>query len=117
MSVKILSVHFCGDGLLEKNLLAESLRGYLEEEVSGVDPQIQRESGNTMDMGATLAIILGTASITAIARGIGNWIAKNNAASITLTMAGRTLDVRNVRASDMQHIIHAFMSENEKFNG
>ncbi|WP_150784082.1 hypothetical protein [Pseudomonas fluorescens] len=117
MNSTTLKVNFIGDELLGKNLLAESLMRFLEDEVAGVNPHIQRESGNTMDMGATLAIILGSASITAIAKGIGNWIRKNNEASIILTMGDRTLDVKNVRASDIQQIIYAFMSENEKFKG
>jgi hypothetical protein len=117
MNGKASNVYFFGESLLEKHILAESLRNSLEAEVSGVDSQIKRKSGNRMDVGAILAITLDTASIIAIAKDTGNWTSKNYTASVTLIMAGRAFDVKNVRTSEIQQLINAFMSKNEKSNG
>lgn len=63
------------------------LAGHLREELSRSAPdatvQQRRESPENMDLGATLVIVLGSAAVTAIAKGIATFIAKY----------GKTIDV------------------------
>ena|SRR5271165_3268602 len=51
--------------------LADDLR-----EISGLKAQPARDNPATMDFGATVVLILGTASVTAVARGIQIWLSR-----------------------------------------
>jgi hypothetical protein len=58
----------------EGNQLALSLAKSIRDTDPVVQVEIARDLPDALDFGATLVLILGTASATAVARGIGSWI-------------------------------------------
>src|SRR5690349_17843679 len=65
---------------------ADRLAGELQQQLLAQVPQatIERESNksNTMDFGATLVLVLGSASVVAVAKGIAAWLARRPNATI-----------------------------------
>jgi hypothetical protein len=68
----------------DANNYAEQLRGELEQN-EGVEIIRSRERDDTQDFGATLVLVLGTASVTAVAHGIASWLQRNSGATIEVT--------------------------------
>ena len=77
--------------------LAEGNRyaGSLADMLWGFDPAIQvgplRERVETQDFGARLAVILGTAAVSALAKGITSWLARNSGAKIEIRRDGQLM--------------------------
>lgn len=69
--------------------------GSLAETLRGLDPTITvervRERADTQDFGASLAVILGTTAVTALARGIASWLARNSGAKIEIRREGQVV--------------------------
>lgn len=64
------------------NRLADSLANAIRDADLNVVVELNRERPDTQDLGATLALTLGTAAATSIARGIAAWLARNSGAQI-----------------------------------
>lgn len=90
----------------EANQYASDLATWLRD-VKGVDVQQARDRNDTQDFGATLAIILGTASVTAIANGIAIWLKRNAGASIQISKGGAVV-AKNLNSRDAAKIAEAF---------
>jgi hypothetical protein len=73
----------------EANIYALGLQGELQQ-FDGVAIERMRERQDTQDFGATLVLILGTASVTALARGIASWLRRNSGATIEITRSDGT---------------------------
>ena len=69
--------------------------GSLAETLRDLDPTIQiervRERAETQDFGASLAVILGTAAATALAKGIASWLARNSGAKLEIRRGGEVV--------------------------
>ncbi len=69
--------------------------GSLAETLRDIDPDIQvdriREREDTQDFGASLAVILGTAAATALAKGIASWLARNSGAKLEIHRDGQVV--------------------------
>jgi hypothetical protein len=67
--------------------------GTLADTLRDLDPSIEvkrlRERGDTQDLGASLAVILGTAAATALAKGIASWLARNSGVKIEIRREGQ----------------------------
>jgi outer membrane lipoprotein SlyB len=50
-----------------------------------------RERADTQDFGASLAVILGTTAVTALAKGIAAWLARNSGAKIEIRREGEVV--------------------------
>jgi hypothetical protein len=78
----------------------ESLRRSLQE----VDPTIQakpiRADDEAMDFGASLAVILATPAIVALAKGISNWLARTHTSKLTVIGPDGKIIVENIGARD-----------------
>lgn len=93
----------------EGNRFANSLADILQD----VDPNIvvdrQRERSETQDFGASLAVILGTAAATAVAKGIATWLARNSGARIEIRRKGKVvLTATHLDSKDVPRIAEAF---------
>lgn len=100
---------FAGVSDAEGNQLASSLAEALED----VDPDItvkrHRERPDTQDFGATLAVILGSAAATAIAKGISTWLARNSGAKLEIRCNGELmLAASNLDSKDAAAIAKVF---------
>ncbi len=93
------SISFPGESTALANRWAADLRHTLEEthrEVR-VDQAPGRE--DTMDLGATLSIVLGSAAVTVVAKGIQAWLSKHQGASIEMTKHGKVI-AKGLRGKD-----------------
>jgi hypothetical protein len=73
----------------ESQRLAQELAASLKLTDPSVDIDRQKESAETLDLGATIAIVIGSAAATAVANGIRIWLTKRQAAEISITKDGQ----------------------------
>jgi hypothetical protein len=71
---QVTIVSFPGVSEAEANKLAGSLKPALREAHRSVSVESRRTNSESQDGGATLAIILGSAAVSAIAKGIADWL-------------------------------------------
>lgn len=65
-----------------------------------------KQHPETMDFGATLVLVLGTAAATEIAKGIAQWIARYKT-KVTLSRGATTLTVSDADPASVAKIIEA----------
>jgi hypothetical protein len=107
-----LVIGFPDSSSAEGNQLASTLAEALRD----VDPSIVvdrvRERSDTQDFGASLALVMGTAAATAIAKGIGAWIAKNGGTKLEIRRNGKlVLLATNLDSKDVPRITEALSSK------
>jgi hypothetical protein len=112
MQTESLMVTFPDMSVAEGNRLAATLAEALRD----VDPNVvvdrQRERPDAQDFGATLAIILGTAAATAVAKGIAAWLTRNSGAQIEIRRKGKViLRATHLDSKDVSRIAEALSSE------
>jgi hypothetical protein len=92
------TIRFDGLEPADAGRAAESLLRSLLE----VDPTIQAKRARTdeeaMDFGASLAVILATPAIIALAKGISNWLARTPASKLTVIGPDGKIIVENISA-------------------
>jgi hypothetical protein len=108
MSTEPLIVTFPDASAAEGNRFA----GTLADALRDVDPSIvvdrQRERPETQDFGATLAVVLGTAAITAVAKGMAAWLAKNSGSRLEVKRNGKiVLVATHLDSNDVPRIVEA----------
>lgn len=107
-----LVISFADTSTAEGNRFASTLAETLRD----VDPSIivdrQRERPDTQDFGASLAVMMGTAAATAVARGITAWLARNSGARIEIRRKGKiVLVATHLDSKDIPRIAEALSSE------
>ncbi len=92
----------------EANQLAGALQRRLVEADREISVRRERQNPHSQDGGATLAIILGSAAVTSVAKGIASWIARNAGTTIRIhSPDGTWVDVRNATGQDTAEIVGA----------
>jgi hypothetical protein len=81
--------------------LAEDL-----SEIKDLKAETRRDEPEAQDFGATVVLILGTASVTAIAHGIEKWLAKHGTSMIIEDEHGQVI-LNNVDSKDAAAIAKA----------
>jgi hypothetical protein len=106
MAAEELIVRFPAVDLNIANQHVEDLRSELKQ--MGVqDVERRREQAESQDFGATLVLVLGTASVTAIAKGLGAWLRRTGTkVEITKPDGTRTV-ISNTDSADIAKIIEA----------
>lgn len=107
MSDSPFIITFPGASTAEANRYAADLRAALRELDQELKVEQQRDRADTQDFGATLAIILGTASVTAVAKGVAVWLARHSGAKIQINADGSVL-ASNLDSRDAARIAEAF---------
>lgn len=102
-----LIISFPGISVAEANRFASGLAVAIRESDRDVQVDQRRDQPDTQDFGATLAIILGTASATAVARGVEAWLARHSGAKIQITQDGAVM-ASNLDSRDAARIAEAF---------
>ncbi len=77
----------------EAGAMAEELREYILEEAPEAEVSRERDDPESMDAGATLAVILSSAAVVAVAKGIQAWLERRTSSSIKLVVDSRQLEV------------------------
>ena len=99
-------ITFPDASLAEANKYASDLAAALRELDPSLSVEQQRERSDTQDFGATLAIILGTASVTALAKGVAAWLARHSGAKIQINADGSVI-ATNLDSRDAAKIAEA----------
>jgi hypothetical protein len=103
-----LIVAFLHASAAEGNRLASSLQDCLRDTDPDITVTREREQPDTQDFGASLALILGSASVTAIAKGIATWLARNSGAQIEIRRNGElVLRATHLESPDIARIAEA----------
>jgi hypothetical protein len=87
------------------NAFAEELKQELLEADQTVRVERRREAGTAQDFGATLVLILGTGAITAIAKGISSWIARNSGVRVEIQNHDGRVIVDHLDSKDAQQVV------------
>jgi hypothetical protein len=88
----------------EAGQLANDLRDYLQRN-AGSEVKIVKSKIDTMDFGATLAIILGAAPTLAIARALGNWLLMHQQRKITVKKGQFEVEAENFSSKDVSRLL------------
>jgi hypothetical protein len=98
---------FPGTSRAEGNKLAADLAA----EMRGIDRNLRveqrRDRDDTQDFGVTLAVVLGTASVTAVAKGAASWLARHSGTILQIEKDGTVL-AKNLDSRDAARIAEAF---------
>jgi len=93
------SIQFPGASAAQANQWAGELKQVLEEAHPEVKATQTRERDETMDLGVILGVVLGSAAVTAVAKGIQAWLMRNQNAVIEFAADGR-VTAKNLRGKD-----------------
>lgn len=91
----------------EANQFAGNLSAELSEDIVGVEATPARTRRDTQDFGATLVLLLGTASATAVATGIKNWLTRKGTKADFYSRDGKHVLLENVQSKDIREIAKA----------
>ena len=91
MSAKPIVISFGDATTAEGNRFAATFTETLRD----IDPSIRvvriKEKAETQDFGTSLAVILGTAAVSTLAKGIASWLARNSGARIEFRREGKVV--------------------------
>jgi hypothetical protein len=107
MSEDLVILSFPGVSTGEGNLYASSLSDALKDVDPGVTVERRKERPETQDFGATLAIIVGSAAASAVAKGLATWLAKHSGARLTMSTEAGTVLATNLDSRDAARIAEA----------
>jgi hypothetical protein len=99
-------IKFPGVSDEEANKYAGSLADELSQ-ISGLEAKPARMCPETQDFGATLVVVLGTASVTAIAHGIRSWLARAGTIAEICGADGKKVILKNVESKHITEIAEA----------
>ena len=88
------------------NILAASLSDELMDVHRSVGVTRRRPKSETMDFGATLVLVLGTAAATEVAKGIAKWIARHKT-KLQLTVGGNSLLISDSDPASIARVVEA----------
>jgi hypothetical protein len=111
MNDQTFTIRFPESDKAKANMLARSLADHLTRDISSEQPvqiSTQREDQRSQDFGATLVLVLGTAAVTAVAKGIQAWLKGHTGATMEITTAEGHVIVRNVESKSAEEIAKAF---------
>ena len=113
MPIGPLIVSFRDTTTAEANQLAGSLADALRDADPSVIVDRLRERTDTQDFGASLAVILGSAAVTAVAKGIAGWMARSSAGVVIEIRRKDTvlLVATQVQSGDVSRIAKALSAE------
>ena len=89
-------IKFESTSVAEAGDLAEDLREAILDAHPDVSAERRRDDSNTMDFGATLAVLLGTPAVIAVAKGIQDWLERHQSAKLRIERPDGTVVVENL---------------------
>lgn len=84
MEAHELLIRFDNTSQAQANQYASELQEDLLDLLEDVSIEVIKEAEGTMDFGTTLAVVLGTPAVIALAKGIQLWLSKRPAAGIRI---------------------------------
>ena len=99
MDKQELIIRFDGLSSAEAGVEAQRLQEMLADSSPDVDVKLRRDRSESMDMGATLVLLLGTPAIIAVAKGVAVWLGQRGkrAGSLLVERVGADGNVERFR--------------------
>jgi len=85
---------------------AADLQAELDKPNAGISVTRARDLKEAQDFGATLVLVLGTGAITALAKGLATWIARNSGARVVITKDGKVI-AENLNSEDAARVVQS----------
>lgn len=102
---------FEGVSAADANRYAEELRKVLLEATTDIAVQRQRENPLAQDLGATLALIMGTTGFVAAVNAISAWLQKRRSAMLTIVTAENKIVAENLTNKDAARLLELFLAQ------
>lgn len=93
-------ISFPSASVAESGENAEDLRGFLREIAPEIEARRIRTDSETMDMGASLAVVLAAPAAIQLAKGIGDWLRKTNTSKVTIKTADGSIVIDNISSKN-----------------
>ena len=103
-------IKFNGISAAEANRYTSELRNMLLDSTADVTVERRREDPSTQDLGTILVLILGTSSVTAIAKALGDWLKLRNSVSLTIESAEGKVIVTNLTGKESLQVIQRYLT-------
>lgn len=103
-------IKFDGVSTAEANRYASELRNALLDAAPGSNVDQKRDNLHTQDFGSILVLVLGTSSVTAIAKAVGNWLQLRNT-SLTIEIPEKKIIVTNITGKDAVKLTEIFLDK------
>jgi hypothetical protein len=100
-----VTISFPKASAAEANQFASELADFLKDREPGLNVEQVRERADTQDFGATLVLVLGTASVTALAQGIAAWLKRSG--TVLNIGADGAVRAKNIDGSNLEGIVRA----------
>jgi len=100
-----VSIGFPNASSADASRLADDLTVFVRRYVPGATAEATQESPDAMDLGATVAIILGTPAVLALARGIADWIRRQGDPDIIIKSKKGEIIVKGGLSAEQKHEI------------
>jgi hypothetical protein len=104
-----INITFPGASRAEANIYAADLASTLRGVDRSLRAEQRRDREDTQDLGVVLSVVLGSAAVSAVARGLSAWLGRNSGAKIQIDVAG-TIVATNLDSRDAAKIAAAFAS-------
>lgn len=101
---EIYTISFDQVSVAEGNKLANELQSYLKT-ISYLDSTISPAHPNTQDAGSIITIILSSASIASMAKGLSDWLLKKQSRKLTIKKNGDIIG-ENLSSGDIKTILN-----------
>lgn len=107
-------IRFDGVSAAESNKYAASLRDRLLEACPGIEVERRRDEPSAQDFGGTLAVVLGTPFVVALASALKAWVTRTNASSLQVWTSQGMLVATNLDSKDVPTIVRELQSKATK---
>ncbi|WP_175635063.1 hypothetical protein [Pedobacter ghigonis] len=98
-----LTINFDGETPAEAGKLALDLQSYLLS-TENLHVNIEKDDADTQDFGATIVLILGSTAVTALTKGLLNWMIKKQDKKLTIKKDGE-IKGENLSSDDIKNIL------------
>ena len=114
---RIYTITFENGSIADANRWASELREYILESIDdaeGTKVEQQRDNPYSMDLGATLSLVLGAPAVLATAKALGNWLALHRQAGITIKTSQGEIVGTNLTSKDALKLAELLLAQNKK---
>ena len=98
----------------DTNRYASELRDTLLDIVPDITVERKRENPATQDFGSALVLLLGTSSVTALAKALGSWLQLRRGVSLTIKTDKGEIIATHLSSKDTQQLAQLFLSRSQE---
>lgn len=104
-------IKFDGVPNAEANRFASELRNALLDATTDIRVDQTRDDLSTQDFGSVLILILGTSSVTSVAKALSNWLQLRSSASLTIETGEKKIIATNITSKDAARLTELFIKK------